>query len=261
MMSPVAMSTVLAAIDNTAAARPVLAAARAMASLLHSDVEALHVREDGDLTAQAAARAAGVALREVDDPAVDSLIREAASENVVALVLGARGVPAGRHPAGHVALHVITSLAKPLVIVPPQALPVEVTRVLVPLDGTTATAAALRKAIDLACRSAVDVVVLHVHPEESLPLFEDQPQHEHPAWEAEFLARYCPSLPHGSRLEVRVGEPGEHVLDVAAEVGADLVALGWSRDLSRGRAAVVREVLARSPIPVLLVPVAARPAA
>ena len=42
------MNIVLAAIDNTAAARPVLAAAVAFADLLDAEVEAVHAREDGD---------------------------------------------------------------------------------------------------------------------------------------------------------------------------------------------------------------------
>ena len=56
-------------------------------------------------------------------------------------------------------------------------------------------------------------------------------------------------------LETRVGVPGEHVLRVARDAGADMVALGWSQKLEHGHAAVVREVLAASPMPVLLVPV------
>ncbi|HSC91419.1 MAG TPA: universal stress protein, partial [Gaiellaceae bacterium] len=80
------------------------------------------------------------------------------------------------------------------------------------------------------------------------------PHHELEAWKEEFLARHAPR-PEDVRLEVRVGRPGESVLRVAEEADADLIALGWARDLSRGRAAVVREVLERSPIPVLLVSV------
>jgi nucleotide-binding universal stress UspA family protein len=41
------MSKVLAAIDNSAAARPVLASAAALADLLGAELEAIHVREDG----------------------------------------------------------------------------------------------------------------------------------------------------------------------------------------------------------------------
>ena len=39
------------------------------------------------------------------------------------------------------------------------------------------------------------------------------------------------------------------------ESSCDLIALGWSQELSADRAPVVRETLARANLPVLLVPV------
>jgi hypothetical protein len=52
------------------------------------------------------------------------------------------------------------------------------------------------------------------------------------------------------------------VLEVASDEDVSMIALGWAQDLARGQAAVVREVLGRSPVPVLLVPVrSAAPAA
>ena len=44
------MSRILACIDNSAAARPVLAAARVLAPVLNATVQAVHVRENGDRT-------------------------------------------------------------------------------------------------------------------------------------------------------------------------------------------------------------------
>ena len=44
--------------------------------------------------------------------------------------------------------------------------------------------------------------------------------------------------------------------EVCAEQGADLIALSWSQDSSGDRATGIREVLAASPIPVLLLPAA-----
>ena len=90
------------------------------------------------------------------------------------------------------------------------------------------------------------------------PLFSDQPHHEADAWAREFLRRHCPR-PELVTLETRVGVPGEHVLRVAREAGVDMVALGWSRCLEEGHATVVRDVVAGSSIPVLLVATAAVP--
>jgi nucleotide-binding universal stress UspA family protein len=253
------MSRVVAAIDSSAAAQPVLATAAAMAALLGAELEALHVREDGDLAPRAQAGAAGVPLRTVRGPTVPSLVEAAKPADVVTMVLGARGTPAGRRPAGHTALEVATVLSKPLVIVPPSlAHPGRLLRLLVPLDGSAATAAALRGTIEFARGCALEVVVLHVQDEASLPPFEDQPQHETAAWASEFVARHCPCPPEELQLELRVGSPPDYVVRVAEEADVDLVALGWSQDLSEGRAAVVRETLAKSAVPVLLVPVGAR---
>jgi nucleotide-binding universal stress UspA family protein len=53
---------------------------------------------------------------------------------------------------------------------------------------------------------------------------------------------------------VRSGWPSDRVLEVAEAEGVDMIALAWSRRLALDRAAVVREVLTRSPVPVILLP-------
>lgn len=250
------MNRVIAAIDNTAAAQAVLAAGTTIAELFEATLEAVHVRDDGARTARAAAAAAGLALREVNGPVVRALVSEARRRDVAALVVGARATPAGRRPAGHIALEVITAATTPVAVVPPDPRrPSGLERLLVPLDGTSSTARALEGVIEIACRHNVDVVVMHVRDEASLPPFSDQPQHEADAWEREFMARYC-SAPT-ARAELRVGVPAPAVVAMAAEAEADVVALGWRQDLTPGRAAVVREVLERSRVPVLLVPMQA----
>jgi len=254
------MSKVLAAIDNSAAARPVLAAGAAFARLLHADLEALHLRENGDRTARAAAEAAGLplrelAVRELPGSKIAALLAAGEAADVEAMVVGARASRIGRRPVGHIALELIVSQLKPLLVVPPHAfVPERFQRILVPLDGTRMTSAALAQTIELAHDSDVDVVALHVHEQDSLPLFSDQPQHEVETWRREFFARHCPH-PEKVRLEVRVGIPAENVLRAASESESDLIALGWAQSLGEGRAAIVREALERSDVPILLVPV------
>jgi len=92
----------------------------------------------------------------------------------------------------------------------------------------------------------------------SLPSYDDQPQHETPAWRDEFVRRYC-AWSAGARatVELRVGIPASQIIEVARAEAADLVLVGWSHDLSGGRAAVVRALLGRARTPLLLVPVTA----
>jgi Universal stress protein family len=126
--------------------------------------------------------------------------------------------------------------------------------VLVPLEGRAASHTP-REIIALVEGVELEVLVLHVLEEESLPLFTDQPQHEHPARVDEFLRRYCPWGIGTVRFEVRVGRCDELVPVVAEQEDVDVIALGWSQELAPDRAPVVRAVLDRAHVPALLVPV------
>jgi nucleotide-binding universal stress UspA family protein len=256
------MKKVIAALDNSLAARPVLATAAALGRLLGAAVEPVHVQTNGDRVARSTAEAAGLTLRTRPEPVVDRLHELAQHEDTAALVLGARGTPLGRRPLGSAALAVASSVAKPVVIVPPdvKAEPV-LRRALVPLDAAVSPALTPRAIVALAEGTELDVIVLHVHEEESLPAFTDQPQHEHEEWAREFLRRYCPWGIGSVRLETRVGRSAELVPLVAEQTAADLIALGWAQQLEPGRAPVVRATLERCRLPVVLVPVEVAPAA
>jgi nucleotide-binding universal stress UspA family protein len=250
------MTRVLAAIDESAAARAVLESAAALARVLAATPEALYVRENHPRSPRHAADTAGIALREVSGRVVDEIATAAEAEDVRAVVVGVRSRPAARRPAGHVALELITRITKPLVVVPPDARPgAGLGRMAVPLDGTTATAARAQPAIDLAAAAGIEVVVIHVCDEDRIPPFTDQPQHETQAFAEEFVARYAPGTP--VQLELRVGVPADEVLAAAVAAHADLCALAWAQGLEPGRARVIRELLTHSPIPLLLLPLAA----
>lgn len=250
------MKTVLVALDNSPAGKSVVASALAFAALLDAEVEALHVEVDGSRTARKTAESAGIPFRRATGPVVERLVEAGEEDTVIALALGARGTPAARRPLGGTAAAVATALAKPVLIVPPDADPFPTfRRVLVPLEGTPSTSLAPRAIFELAGDAVIDVLALHVHDLDSIPAFTDQPQHEQRAWAREFLLRYCPWGLGTVRLETRVGRSGELVPLVAEQCDCDLIALGWSRELSSDRAPVVRETLERSRRPVLLVPV------
>jgi nucleotide-binding universal stress UspA family protein len=252
------MSVILAAIDASAAARPVLERAATLGRALRLPMIALHVRHDGDDAAQLLASQAGVQLRLATGSPSDAIMTALGDAEVAMAVLGVRSNPAGPRPAGATALAVATQAAKPVVVVPPEPRdrpPAGLHRVLVPLDGTPAATRAVEQAMGWFAGSEVEIVSLHVFDAATVPRFWDRPEHDHPAWSQEFLARNVPTA--GARLEIRSGWPSDRILEVATAEGADMIALGWRRRLAPERAAVVREVLARTPVPVILLPHAA----
>lgn len=248
------MTKIIAAITSDTASAGVLATANAIANLYTATVEAVHVGRD-DATVAEAARIGGVALRTEAGTPVEALARATEADDVVAIVLGARGAATGKRPAGTTALRLITRLEKPAVVVPPDggATARPIARILVPLDGTAGSALALEEIIQVASGAAVEIVVAHVHTSGALPAFSDHLAHEVRAWSEEFIARNCPAAAEAT-LEQRVGEPTQQILDILRRSGCDLVALAWNQDLTTGHAAVVRRMLAESPVPVLLTP-------
>ena len=250
------MTNVLAALDADACAQPVLGTAAAVAHLLDATVVALHVRENGARTPARLADAARVELHEVSGSPIKQIVAAAKGTDVAALVLGMRGVHRGPRPAGHTALDVITHVAKPVVVVPPNAQPPErLARILVPLEGTTESSRALDETIRLAHQRRLEVLVLHVHSPATVPAFSDHEPHASRAWEHEFLTRHVSTPNDRVTLLRRLGVPANDVVAVARETGADLIVLAWNQDLSPGRARVVSETLAHSDLPVLLLPV------
>jgi nucleotide-binding universal stress UspA family protein len=248
---------VIAAIDDTFAAGPVLSTARALSRLFGADVEALHVRQNGHATASREAKAARVSLETSSGSAVETLVAAAAADEVASIVVGTRRTPTAARPLGATALEVVASLEKPVAVVAPEAVvPERIRRVLLPLEGTASTSLAPVRVLELCHEADLDVVVLHVHDEGSLPLFTDQPQHETVTWTKEFLARYCPRGLSSVSTALRVGKPEEAVVGVAEDESVDLIALGWNQQLAPGRAEVVRAVLERGALPIMLIPAA-----
>jgi len=127
-------------------------------------------------------------------------------------------------------------------------------RVLVALEGTRESSRALTQTIALADRNELEIHILHVHSPDSVPAFSDHAHHATRAWEEEFIARFVPPTRDHVCLVRCVGDPADDVAGVAHDIDADLIALGWSQTLAPGRAQVVRETLAHSSVPVLLVP-------
>ena len=247
---------ILAAIDNSLAARPVLETAIEMGRLLDASVEAVHAKENGAETARSLAERYGVALRLVSFAPVPTLIDALDAEDVMLVVIGARGLPGGPRPAGHIALAIVERATKPVVVVPPEASgprPGGIRRVLVPVNDHPMSADATARALRLLGRAGVTVETVHVFERETTPFFLDRPERDLELWSEELLARLFAKP--GTTLTLRTGEPGRVVVEEAEGRRVDMIALGWSQRFSEGHARHVREILSRSTVPVLLLPV------
>lgn len=245
------MSRIVAAIDNSAAARPVLAMARALSVALGGVVEAVHVSEDGDETVRSMAEAAGVDLRTLSGDPAEVLESFVSEDDVLALVLGARRGLSGARRTGHLALHLASRTDKPVVTVPPDArAPQRLRKVLVAMEGSPNKVRALQRSIEISTTAGLEIVVVHV--DEEIPAFTDQVQHEAAAYAREFFARHLIGAPHVT-LELRIGVPAVEVVGAAESIGAELIAVGWPHTSDPARGAVAREIVERSPVPVLLV--------
>ncbi|MEU3166379.1 universal stress protein [Streptosporangium sp. NPDC006930] len=245
------MVEVLAVVDDggdEGEAAAVTGVARAVAEILRTGIREIHL-------------AAGSGARET----TTTVLREL--ERASTLL----GVLADGASSGVMSWWVVRRCTKPVVLLPPSPVPSVapvtpvaggtpvaphhvISRVLLPLDGSFEAAAAVIETARLFTRTGVDLVVLHVFDEVTVPRFWDQAVHARQAWEQEFLARHC-ACP-GVRMELRSGVAGEQVVSVAAAEHVDLIALGWSQHLDEGRARTVHETLAGARVPVMLIPVA-----
>jgi hypothetical protein len=249
--------TVIAAIDNSLAAQPVLAAAKLIAPLLDAVPLAVHVSEGPAETAEAVAGAEGVALTTIAHRAPVEAVCEALDEpQVVMGVLGSRSARGGQTPAGHTALAVLQRVAKPVLIVSPTAR--------VDRTGTTLrVGVALENGEDyvpgpmlqILLDHDVEVVVVHVFDTAHAPAFWEQSQHAYEAWAHELSLRHFPN--GRAAVLLRGGRPGEEILKFVRAEGIHLLILHWARCLAGGHARTVQEILSSAEVPVLLLPIPA----
>jgi hypothetical protein len=248
------MTTVIAAIDRDEARLPVLQAAELLGAVYEAGLEIYHVVPHGAPVPDLGPEFAGLAVRELHGDVAAALAHEIERPDVVACAIGARSGPDAPSPTGHIAIEVLRRVDKPVALVPPSArlLGTGRIRVLVPLDGSEEADLTVQAVVTRVAHADVDVVVLHVFDESSVPAFLDRPEHDLPAWSHEFLRRHCDE--EGATVVWRAGRPGVTIADAAASEGVDGVILGWHGVLEPGRAAVVREVLAGAGVPILMVP-------
>jgi nucleotide-binding universal stress UspA family protein len=245
------MTTVLAAVDATPAARPVLQTATRLAHVLQAETVALHVGDHPGHAQQVADELGAPMILARGEPA-DQIVRIGERADVALVALALTGLP-GRHAPGQTARAVATRLSKPVLVVRPDVPPrSSLKRALFPLDGNRGVSTALRPLIATYVAAGFEVIAVHVFQPDTVPRFLDRPEDIN-VWKEEFLAEHCAEL--GLRLVTRPGPTAESLLDVAVAEDVDIIAMGWRQDLSPRRAALVRTVLTTADRPVALIPV------
>lgn len=273
---------VLVALDGSPAASTALPIARLVAAQLGATLSILHVApqplSEDELRALlhldpsdwegleahvVVGDAAAMILEMIGDPRIE----------LVVLTTHGREIEPGRH-LGRVAEAVVSRTVQPVLLVRPEAAVgphahvSEVRQLLLPLDGTPTTAAALAPAIELAGKldAAIDLLYVagpgRLPPAEpgsiAAPRYVDQPQHEWPHWAQEVIAHLCAccgNVPPGVSIRVFLaqGDIGEEIARFAAEHHEDAIVLVRRSRLEPGRARALRAVLDRTPCPALLV--------
>lgn len=271
-----ASPTLLVPLDGSPNATAALPVARGLADLMGATVALLYVGPEAlapgellDRMRLSAEDVRGLVISQSTGSPADAIVRAAAARHAVLIVMCVPARPAGpSYPFGSVPGDVLRTAPCPVVLVPsirgrhPWAL----RQLVLPHDGTPTSAAAIAPTADLASRAGADLVVLHVatpgveRPAEPgtfvAPRYLDQPQHEWPAWEREFLERVRgaghPTNIEKIRLVLAQGEASAAILEFSRRHASDLIALAWRGGLEPERARTMRRVIRDASCPVIV---------
>jgi nucleotide-binding universal stress UspA family protein len=255
--------TLLVAYDGSPLGADLLASSRALAAAADWSVCVLVIDEPGGGRAvpDDDPALAGLELQRTGGRAADEILRAAEHHDAAVVALGLRSDE--RAGLGHVAEEMLLNSPNMLLVMRPGMRVIAgLRRILVPLEGSPSTSAAMRLADDAFCTRGREIVMLHAVTQHvpgepgsmPAPRFVDQEHYDWMAWQEEFCMRFS-QCPKGGRHRVcvRVGEPAEVIMREAQDLGAELIALSWKQDLGQGRARRIRRLLQDSPCPLLIV--------
>lgn len=271
--------TVLVPLYGSARAIDVLPVAQGLAKLIQATIHIVHV-SSRPLPAGSVYDTLGLAKEELSNVVLDQrtgppesvMIAEAKKRESRFIVMHAHSEaeePEGGF--GVMAREILLRAPCPIVLVPPGRgrLPWSPRRLLVPHDGTPASAGNIAPASDLCLRARGEMIILHVASAAASPVEErgtfnapryvDQPQHEWPAWEAEFLDRACAiGRPHCDvklRTVLCTEQIGAAIVRFASDDKSDLIALAWRMRLEPTRALTLRRIVQQASCPVAIYPI------
>jgi nucleotide-binding universal stress UspA family protein len=244
-----------------------LPVAKLVAGQLGAGLEALYVatnaqdrEERGSLLLREAKRL-GFGLQLATGDAANEIVRWTEEPGIVLVALTTHGRDLEvAYRLGGVAGQIVARTKRPVLIVKPESANTVrgLRRLLVPVDGTPKTAAALHPVMELAAALGAAVDLLYVAapdqkaPEErgavTAPRYVDQPQHEWPEWAAEVvhrLATCCAGCPEEVpvRIFLAQGQVGDEIARFAMDNQADAIVLVRRSRFQPERAKVIRSVL------------------
>jgi nucleotide-binding universal stress UspA family protein len=252
--------TILVAHDGSQLCEELVAAAQAVGRAANWPIRVLQVEEGGVATAACEQLEDVTVEHATGDPAC-AILEAAAQADVTVVALGLRSDE--RPGLGHVARELLETSKRMLLVVRPGMRPIhDLKRIIVPMEGSPSTSAAMRVADDWFCARGREIVMVHVvtgaTPAEPgsmpAPRFMDQEHYEWVEWQDEFRMRFS-QCPRGGRHRVcvRVGEPGPAIVAEARDMRAEVLVLSWRGDLGPGQAEQLKLLLEKSPCPLLLV--------
>lgn len=270
---------VLVPLDGSEEAKTALPVARVVAQASHASIQVIHAADrplsHDELVERVGLRREemrGLVVEHSVGTAVDVVIGTAGEKAAMLIAMATRGRTdyRGRVVRPNVE-ETIRRSPCPVLLVRPETraktgATTRLRRLLLPLDGAPSSAAVTHPALELADRAEAEVDLVFVadrgrSPQEpgtlTAPRYLDQPQHEWPAWVAEFLSRFGTALGHraagpSTRIFLRAGRPADEILRLALERDSDLIVLGWRGRMDSDHGRVAQEVLRMAPCPVLL---------
>ena len=271
-----ALPILLVPLDGSSNARAALPVARGLAHLMGATVAVIHVGRErlspGELltrTRLSAEDVRGLIIDQCIGSPADAIVQAAEARHAALIVMCAPGrLDDPSYPFGSVPGDVLRTAPCPVVLVPPirGQYPWILRQLVLPYDGTPTSAAAIAPTADLAARAGADLVVVHVatpgveRPTEpgtfAAPRYLDQPQHEWPLWEREFLER-VQSASHLANIEkihlvFTQGAISGAILEFARRTASNLIALAWRGGFEPERAQTLRRVIRDANCPVII---------
>ena len=250
---------VLACVDDSPIAGAVLTTATNVARAMDAELDVISVEPPGvrrDSPSPGGSASSPMGSRVVMGPVEATLIDELERDDVVLGVLGSRALATKPELLGHVARAVVTTSRRPLIVVPPDSAPLtgEGQRFLLPLDGRSRTSNAAAPVLADFIDPLGTIVPMHVFDDAHVPPLVSSAQ-DRAILADDFAARHLGRVvPQTERPRLRLGEPVEEILAAIRRDEADAVVVCWSQHLDRGRAAVIRALLARGGVPVVFQP-------